>query len=97
MPSPTSAPAFAGYQPSTGGASSSFISAYGAGFFSADQASGTAVGAISFFVPSIGAIQLIIAILLLFVFTIFFAVKTDWTAIASDPKANDHDHRMTPL
>jgi hypothetical protein len=97
MPSPTSAPAFAGYQPSTGGASASLIPAYGAGFFSAYQASGTAVGAISFFVPSIGAIQLIIAILLLFIFTIFFAVKTDWTAIASDPKANDGNHRMTPL
>jgi hypothetical protein len=95
MPSPTSAPAFAGYQPSTGGAS--LILASGAGFFSADQPSGRAVGAISFFVPSIGATQLIIAILLLFIFTIFFAVKTDWTASASDHKANDGNHPMAPL
>jgi hypothetical protein len=94
MPSPTSASAFAGYQPSTGGAS--LIPAYGVGFFFADQPSGRAVGAISFFVPSIGAIQLIIAIWLLFISTIFFAVKTDWTAIASDPEANDGNHRMTP-
>jgi len=96
MPSPTSAAAFGGYQPSSGGFSLSETGqrSSGRGLFNARQAPGPAAYLKTFLLPSVGAAQLIIAIVLLFLFTIVFAIKTDWTAVSSS--AADSSQMMTP-
>jgi len=86
MPSPIG-PKINGYTPSSNGASS-FYTTSGAGLFSTDQASGVAAYLKPYLLPSSGAVQLIIAIVFLFLFTIVFAIKVDWTAAGSTSDAN---------
>jgi hypothetical protein len=80
MPSPTR-PAFSGYTPSSGG--TSFSSSAGQGLYRFEQFQNRAAFVKPTIVPGAGAITLIIAVVLLFFVTIFFAIKTDWTAISS--------------
>ena len=101
MPSPTGAPAISGYTPSSGGATlfpAGFKNGKFAvpGLYSAVQASGSAAYVKPYLVPSAGAAQLIIAIVLLFLFTIFFAIKTDWTAVAASADSGS-SAIMTPM
>jgi hypothetical protein len=83
-PAPT-ANAFDGFTPSAGGAP--MIQTLGLGRYLATQASGAAAYMKPYLVPSIGAAHLIAAIVLLFVFTIIFAIKTDWADVASSGDA----------
>ena len=94
MPSPTSAslPAFNGYTPSSGGVS--LNPSQGKGYFTVNQLSGTAAYYKPLLIPSAGALQITVAIVLLFIFTIVFAIKTDWTAVSSS--AADSSQMMTP-
>jgi hypothetical protein len=88
MPSPTGAPVIAGYTPSAGGAlldePFSLISSRTPGVYAANQISGTAAYFKASFVPGSGAVLLTISIVLLFLFTIVFAIKTNWSAVPSD-------------
>jgi hypothetical protein len=86
MPSPIG-PKSNGYTPSSGGASS-FYTTTGAGLFSTNQASGAAAYLKPYVLPSSGAVQLIVAIIFLFLFTVVFAIKVDWTAASSTADAN---------
>ena len=80
MPSPTGASAINGYTPSSGGAP---LQRASPSFFQAIQASGSAAYIKPLIVPSTGASLLVAALVFLFVFTIFFSIKTDWTAVSS--------------
>jgi hypothetical protein len=75
-----------GYTPSSGGASY-FYPTRGAGLFSSDQVSGVAAYLKPYTLPSTGAVQLIVAIVLLFIFTVVFTIKVDWTAAGSTAEA----------
>ena len=83
--------AFDGYTPSRGGAP--MVPSAGLGGYNAAQASGAAAYMKPYLVPSIGAAHLVAAIVLLFVFTIIFAIKTDWAGVAS---SGDAGAAMTP-
>jgi hypothetical protein len=86
MPSPTGAAPFGGYTPSSGGAPLFGSGGRGGsppGSYTASQVSGSAAYIKPLIIPSAGAGLLIIAIVLLFLFTIFFGIKTDWTAVSS--------------
>ncbi len=76
MPSPT-AQKINGYTPSSGGASY-FYESKGMGLFQTTQQSGVASYLKPYVLPSSGAVQLIIAIVLMSIFTVFFAIKVDW-------------------
>jgi hypothetical protein len=89
MPSKTAASVISGYQPVTGGIELQEVS----GLYRVNQASGKAAGAEVLYIPYTGAAQLIAAIVFLFLFTIFFAIKTDWAASAPDA---DSTQMMTP-
>jgi hypothetical protein len=96
MPSKTSAPVIGGYQPVAGGIELREVS--GLSRLNRDssllnQLSGKAAGAEVLYIPYTGAAQLIAAIVFLFLFTIFFAIKTDWAASAPDA---DSTQMMTP-
>jgi hypothetical protein len=84
MPSPVDK-AFDGFTPSAGGAQLQLSS--GSGKYMIDRKmtqNGQAVAYMNpFLVPNIGAAQLVAAIVLLFVFLIVFAIKTDWAAVTS--------------
>ncbi len=86
MPSPFG-PKINGYTPSSGGASS-FYTTTGAGLFSTNQAPGAAAYLKPYLLPSSGAVQLIVAIVLLFLFTVVSAIKVDWAASGSTADAN---------
>ena len=92
MPAPTRAP-FGGYTPSSG--NSMLAQGAGRGLFRVDQAGGNAAAYLKpSIIPGIGAAALIVAIVLLFLFTIFFAIKTDWKAVSSS--ADSAAAIMTP-
>lgn len=98
MPSRTSAAAFDGYQPSTGGMSlgrneGSLYSVEQPGSGASRAVFNTAAGTNVVFAPSVGAAHIVSAIVLLLLFTIFFSIKTDWAAAA--PSADDGS-MMTP-
>ena len=76
-----------GFTPSSNGASI-FYTTSGAGLFTTDQASGAAAYLRPYLVPSVGAVQLIIAIVFMFLFTVVFAIKVDWTASSSTADAS---------
>ncbi len=82
MASPTGA-AFNGYTPSSGGVQ--LLPSGGQGLFQSNQVLGTYAAAYvkSLILPSTGAALLVAALVFLFVFTIFFGIKTDWTAVSS--------------
>jgi hypothetical protein len=80
MPSPTGK-AFDGFTPSAGGAS--LPPSSGSGKYMTTQTTGQAAYMNPYLVPNIGAVQLIVAIVFLFVFLIVFAIKTDWAAVTS--------------
>jgi len=81
MPSPTGASAINGYTPSSGGAP--LQPGSGQGTFQAIQSGNSAAYFKVFIVPSTGASLLVAALVVLFFFTIFFSIKTDWTAVSS--------------
>ena len=85
MPSPDGRDKINGYTPSKGGAS--LIESSGRGSYDSMQGSGPAAWMSPYLIPSIGAVQLIIAIVFLFVFTIVFTIKTDWAAVTSNGDA----------
>jgi len=91
MPSPTST-AFNGYTPSSGGVT--LASTSGQGLFNLYQQTFAAAYLKPLLIPSGGAVLIIIAIVFLFLFTIVFAIKTDWTAVSSS--AADSSQMMTP-
>lgn len=85
MPSPDGRDKINGYTPSAGGAP--LIPSNGRGSYDSNQASGPAAWSSPYLIPSVGAVQLIIAIVFLFVFTIVFTIKTDWAAVTSNGDA----------
>jgi hypothetical protein len=91
MPAPTRA-AFSGYTPSSG--TSMLRNSRGRGRFDFDQLPGPTAYLKPSIIPGIGAAALIVAIVLLFLFTIFFAIKTDWKAVSSS--ADSAAAIMTP-
>ncbi len=94
MPSPYMVPLPNGYTPSSGGAP--LYSTSGQGLFKNNQGSlGYPAAYLKpLLIPSGGAVLIIIAIVFLFLFTIVFAIKTDWTAVSSS--AADSSQMMTP-
>ena len=85
MPSPDGRAKINDYTPSAGGAS--LIESQGKGLYNSVQNAMPAAWMSPYLIPSIGAVQLIIAIVFLFVFTIVFAIKTDWAAVTSNGDA----------
>jgi len=85
MPSPNGRDKINGYTPSSGGAD--LKPSNGQGSYLSDQAEGPAAWSSPYLIPSVGAVQLIIAIVFLFVFTIVFTIKTDWAAVTSNGDA----------
>ena len=71
-----------GYTPSAGGASN-FNKMPGSGLFEIPQASGVAAYLKPYVLPSSGATQLIISIVLLSLFTVIFAIKVNWAEESS--------------
>ncbi len=71
-----------GYTPSSGGASN-FIKMPGSGLFEIPQASGVAAYLKPYVLPSSGASQLIISIVLLSLVTVIFAIKVNWAEESS--------------
>ena len=85
MPSPIGTK-INGYTPSSSGAIS--FAQTGAGLFRITQASGVAAYNKPYVLPNTGAVQLIIAIVFMFLFSIIFAIKVDCTAAGSTADAN---------
>jgi hypothetical protein len=83
------------YTPSSNGAKY-FYTTSGAGLFQTDQAPGVAAYLKPYVLPNTGAVQLIIAIVFMFIFTIVFAIKVDWTAAGLTARGNSAILMMTP-